>query len=48
MRIFAFGCSLTQYFYNTWADVPIHANIDPKGYEGSIGSARVVQVTHIY
>ena len=21
MRIFAFGCSLTQYFYSTWADI---------------------------
>ena len=24
MRIFAFGCSLTQYFYPTWADILIH------------------------
>ena len=24
MRIFAFGCSLSQYFYPTWADVVIH------------------------
>ena len=24
MRVFAFGCSLTQYFYPTWADVLIH------------------------
>ena len=24
MRTFAFGCSLTQYFYPTWADILIH------------------------
>ena len=24
MRVFAFGCSLTQYFYPTWADILIH------------------------
>jgi hypothetical protein len=24
MRIFAFGCSLTQYFYPTWADIIIY------------------------
>ena len=24
MRTFAFGCSLTQYFYHTWADILIH------------------------
>lgn len=24
MRIFTFGCSLTQYFYPTWADIIIH------------------------
>ena len=34
MRIFAFGCSLTQYFYPTWADILIHQYRN-KGYEGS-------------
>lgn len=34
MRVFAFGCSLTQYFYPTWADVIIKQYRD-KGYEGS-------------
>ena len=34
MRIFAFGCSLTQYFYPTWADILIH-QYKLKGYEGS-------------
>tara|TARA_B100000900_G_scaffold412808_1_gene435338 strand:- start:740 stop:1600 length:861 start_codon:yes stop_codon:yes gene_type:complete len=34
MRIFAFGCSLTQYFYPTWADVLLKQYRD-KGYEGS-------------
>lgn len=34
MRIFAFGCSLTQYFYPTWADIIIKQYRD-KGYEGS-------------
>ena len=34
MRIFAFGCSLTQYFYPTWADILIH-QYRAKGYEGS-------------
>ena len=34
MRIFAFGCSLTQYFYPTWADILIH-QYKSQGYEGS-------------
>jgi hypothetical protein len=34
LRVFAFGCSLTQYFYPTWADVIIKQYRD-KGYEGS-------------
>jgi len=34
MRIFAFGCSLTQYFFPTWADILIKQYRD-KGYEGS-------------
>jgi hypothetical protein len=28
MRVFAFGCSLTQYFYPTWADVLIHHYVE--------------------
>ena len=34
MRIFAFGCSLTQYFYPTWADILIHQYRN-RGWEGS-------------
>ena len=34
MRVFAFGCSLTQYFYPTWADIIIKQYRD-KGYKGS-------------
>jgi len=34
MRIFAFGCSLTQYFYPTWADILIQ-QYKSKGYQGS-------------
>jgi len=34
LRIFAFGCSLTQYFYPTWADILIH-QYKSQGYEGS-------------
>ncbi len=34
MRIFAFGCSLTQYFYPTWADILIQ-QYKNKGYKGS-------------
>lgn len=34
MRIFAFGCSLTQYFYPTWADILIHQYRN-KGWHGS-------------
>tara|TARA_B100000925_G_C22003310_1_gene472376 strand:+ start:1696 stop:2559 length:864 start_codon:yes stop_codon:yes gene_type:complete len=34
MRIFAFGCSLTQYFYPTWADILIH-QYKLKGFQGS-------------
>ena len=34
MRVFAFGCSLTQYFYPTWADIIIKQYRD-KGCEGS-------------
>lgn len=34
MRIFAFGCSLTQYFYPTWADILIH-QYKTQGYEGT-------------
>ena len=33
MRIFAFGCSLSQYFYPTWADVAIY-EYKQKGYHG--------------
>jgi len=32
MRIFAFGCSLTQYFYPTWADIVL-AHYQELGYE---------------
>lgn len=34
MRIFAFGCSLTQYFYPTWADILIY-QYKSRGYQGS-------------
>ena len=34
MRVFAFGCSLTQYFFPTWADIIIKQYRD-KGHEGS-------------
>ena len=34
MRLFAFGCSLTQYFYPTWADILIHQYRN-KGYEAT-------------
>ena len=34
MRIFAFGCSLTQYFYPTWADILLY-QYKNKGYETS-------------
>ncbi len=33
MRIFAFGCSLTQYFYPTWADIMLRLYKN-KGYVG--------------
>ena len=33
MRIFAFGCSLSQYFFPTWADILIH-QYKNKGYQG--------------
>ena len=34
MRLFAFGCSLTQYFYPTWADILIHQYRN-RGYEAT-------------
>ena len=33
MRIFAFGCSLSQYFFPTWADILIY-QYKNKGYHG--------------
>lgn len=35
MRVFAFGCSLTQYFYPTWADLVITHYEDKHGARGS-------------
>jgi len=34
MRIFAFGCSLTQYFYPTWADILLYQYRN-RGWEGT-------------
>ena len=33
MRVWSFGCSFTQYFYPTWADILIH-NAEQQGYLG--------------
>jgi hypothetical protein len=33
MRIWCFGCSFTQYFYPTWADILIH-EVEQHGYSG--------------
>ena len=33
MRIFAFGCSLTHYFFPTWADILIR-QYENQGYHG--------------
>jgi hypothetical protein len=33
MRVWGFGCSFTQYFYPTWADILIH-NAEQQGHTG--------------
>lgn len=33
MRIWCFGCSFTQYFYPTWADILIH-HVEETGHSG--------------
>jgi len=52
MRIFAFGCSITQYFYPTWADMIIHdfkEKYDADGYNwGKSGAGNQFIATRIW
>ena len=52
MRIFAFGCSVTQYFYPTWADIIIHdfkEKYNAEGYNwGKSGAGNSYIATRIW
>ena len=38
MRIWTFGCSFTQYFYPTWADILVHEAVQQGSYGENWGS----------